>query len=84
MPTIYRENGFRFFFFSNENDEEPHVHVEKADGLAKLTIIYEVQFEWCRGFTPPAQFRILKIVELRRNDFLNSWYAYFNKHDRFH
>lgn len=24
--------GFRFFFFSHENDEPPHIHVEKAGG----------------------------------------------------
>lgn len=79
MPTIHRENGFRFFFFSNENDEEPHVHVEKGDGLAKLTILWRVQFDWSRGFTPTEQHRILKIVEIRRADFLNAWYAHFNK-----
>jgi uncharacterized protein DUF4160 len=29
MPTILRWKGFRFFFFSNEGDEPPHVHAEK-------------------------------------------------------
>ena len=26
-PEIHREHGMRFFFFSNEGDEPPHVHV---------------------------------------------------------
>jgi Domain of unknown function (DUF4160) len=30
MPTILRINGYRFFFYSNENDEPAHVHVEKG------------------------------------------------------
>src|SRR3989442_1801226 len=30
MPTLLRVEGFRFFFFSNEGQEPPHVHVSKA------------------------------------------------------
>ena len=36
MPTILRKNGFRFFFYSNENDEPVHVHVEKGDAEGKI------------------------------------------------
>lgn len=36
MPTIAVIEGYRFFFFSNEGNEPPHVHVEKADGYGKL------------------------------------------------
>jgi hypothetical protein len=36
MPTLLRIEGFRFFFYSNEQDEPPHVHVEKGDGEAKF------------------------------------------------
>jgi hypothetical protein len=36
MPTVYRERGFRFFFWSNERNEPPHVHVESGDGYAKF------------------------------------------------
>jgi len=30
MPTLLRVEGFRFFFFSNEGQEPPHVHVGRA------------------------------------------------------
>ena len=33
MPTLLYVEGFRFFFFSNEGREPPHVHVEKGTGL---------------------------------------------------
>ncbi len=36
MPTLLRIEGFRFFFYSSERQEPPHVHVEKGDGEAKL------------------------------------------------
>ncbi|MEK7791288.1 MAG: DUF4160 domain-containing protein, partial [Deltaproteobacteria bacterium] len=28
-PTIIVIDGFRYFFFSNEGEEKPHIHVEK-------------------------------------------------------
>lgn len=36
MPTLLRVESFRFFFFSNEGQEPPHVHVSKGDGVAKV------------------------------------------------
>lgn len=32
MPTVFRDGGFRFFFYSNEGDprEPVHVHVERS------------------------------------------------------
>ena len=35
MPTVARIRGFRFFFFSNENDP-PHIHVERAECAAQF------------------------------------------------
>jgi hypothetical protein len=35
VPTVLRQSGFRFFFFSNEGTEPAHVHVESGDGYAK-------------------------------------------------
>jgi hypothetical protein len=36
MPTLLAADGYRFFFFSNEGQEPPHVHVRRGDGLAKV------------------------------------------------
>lgn len=30
MPTIFKIDGYRFFFFSDEYTPE-HIHIEKAD-----------------------------------------------------
>ncbi len=32
MPTVLRIRGYRFFFFSLEGNEPPHIHVEQAEG----------------------------------------------------
>ncbi|WP_151086061.1 DUF4160 domain-containing protein [Hymenobacter baengnokdamensis] len=36
MPTALRLLGFRFFFYSNECSEPPHIHIERADELARF------------------------------------------------
>jgi len=36
MPTILRVSGHRFFFFSNEGKESPHIHVETAENYAEF------------------------------------------------
>jgi hypothetical protein len=34
-PTVFREGPFRFFFFSRE-EERLHIHVQSAEGEAKV------------------------------------------------
>ncbi|MGI8565924.1 MAG: DUF4160 domain-containing protein [Pyrinomonadaceae bacterium] len=36
MPVALRVKGYRFFFFSLEGHESPHVHVEQAERYAKF------------------------------------------------
>ena len=38
MPTLFRERGFRFFFYSNERQEPCHIHVLGRGGEAKFWI----------------------------------------------
>lgn len=59
MPTVFRKEGFRFFFYSNEMNEPPHVHVTKGEGEAKTWIDHE------KG-PSIAYFSGLKLKERRR------------------
>ena len=36
MPTVLLWNGYRFYFFSNEGFEPPHIHVDKAGNSVKF------------------------------------------------
>jgi hypothetical protein len=40
MPTVLRVKGYRFFFFSNEGAEPPHIHIEYGEnsGLNQLKL----------------------------------------------
>ena len=41
-PTVFREDGYRFFFFSRE-EERVHVHVVSGDGEAKFWLKPEIE-----------------------------------------
>jgi hypothetical protein len=36
MPTVLRKNGFRFFFYSGDGKEPPHIHVIGRGGEMKI------------------------------------------------
>ena len=38
MPTVLRSGPYRFFFYSGDGAEPPHVHVQRDDnsGLARF------------------------------------------------
>ncbi len=50
MPTTLRLLGVRFFFYSNEGNEPPHVPIEKGDAESKYWID-PVEIGYMEGFT---------------------------------
>ncbi|ETI65373.1 hypothetical protein C100_02375 [Sphingobium sp. C100] len=36
MPAIFRLDGYRFYFYSHEPDEPPHVHIDKGGASIKV------------------------------------------------
>jgi len=76
MPTVITIDGFRFFFYSNENNEPPHVHVEKADGTAKIWLS-PVRVEYMIGLTPRQQKVILALCNENLELFKEKWNEYF-------
>ena len=36
MPTLLRWHGYRFFFWSGDRGEPPHIHVKKGAAEAKV------------------------------------------------
>jgi Domain of unknown function (DUF4160) len=79
MPTILRINGFRFFFYSNENDEPAHIHVEKGDAEGKIWLEPVIAVAYLVGFTRAEESDVMKIVNTHFEKFINQWYEYFSK-----
>lgn len=50
MPTILFLDEYRFFFYSNENNEPIQIHIEKADGAGKVWL-EPLEVEYFVGFT---------------------------------
>ena len=77
MPTVFRLEGFRFFFFSNENDEPPHIHVEKAEGAAKFWLHPDVELAWSIRFRGRDVSKLQAFIEERQVWFLEKWNEHF-------
>jgi hypothetical protein len=78
MPVALRVKGYRFFFFSLEGDEPPHIHVEQAERFAKFWL-NPVSLVKSRGFRSNELSEIQKIVEENRDILLEKWNEHFSR-----
>lgn len=76
MPTILSQNGFRFFFYSNEH-EPIHIHVEKGDSIAKFNLIPVILVE-NKGMKSKDLKIIEEIISENQGLFIEKWKKYFN------
>ena len=75
-PTVFREKGYRFFFFSRE-EERMHVHVTCAEGEAKYWIEPEVELARSHGLSKKQLTEVARLVKGRRDEIENSWRQHF-------
>ena len=78
MPTALRVSGFRFFFYSLEGAEPPHVHVEHGDKIAKFWL-EPVSLAESRGFRSHELTRLRLLVIEHRATLLEAWNAHFGR-----
>ena len=76
VPTLLQVEGFRFYFFSDERQEPPHVHVRKGDSVAKLWL-QRVEFVFARGFSRAELRRIRELTLENQVFFVERWNEYF-------
>jgi hypothetical protein len=76
MPTVLREAGYRFFFYSNEGREPPHVHVQKAEAYAKVWLDTLVVSD-VNGFNSSRVSQIIEIVRANQTFLLETWHEFF-------
>lgn len=77
-PTVFRYRGYRFFFFSREEDR-PHVHVSCADGEAKFWLNPEVSLADNYGLSRKQLREATKIVVERQNEIIQAWRQHFRR-----
>ena len=77
MPTVLRLNGYRFFFFSLEGNEPPHIHIEYGDKIAKFWL-RPVNLASSSGFRSHELTKVRTIVIEYSKQFLEKWDEYFS------
>ena len=75
-PTIHRERGFRFFFFSRE-EPRMHVHVICAEGEAKFWLEPEIELARNIGLKRSQLKEAEMIIEENRHEFQTAWHRHF-------
>ena len=76
MPTVLRWNGYRFYFYSHEGTEPPHIHVDKAGCSAKFWLDPVALARNIRYSDRELNRLHDKIVE-QQEDCLRVWHEYF-------
>ena len=77
MPTVFRSGPYRFYFYSGDRDEPPHVHVSRDANEAKFWLD-PVRLAWSRGFSAPELRRIEAIVAEHVQELTEAWHAFFD------
>jgi hypothetical protein len=79
MPTVFRDRGFRFFFYSNEGSprEPVHVHVEKDGVEAKFWLRPEVTLAYNDGYSARVLRELIGIIETNREKIERAWNEHF-------
>ena len=78
MPTVLTVGPYRFFFYSRENSEPPHIHVERDDDYAKFWLD-PIALAANRGFRAHELTQLSTIVMQNRDLFLERWHEHFNR-----
>ena len=76
LPTVFWSGPYRFFFYSADRDEPPHVHIEREKSGAKFWL-NPVRIEGSRGFNRAEIRRIERLVADNAAFLLRAWYEYF-------
>lgn len=80
MPVVFRFEGFRFHFFSDEgNPREPiHIHVAIAGADAKFWLFPEVKLAYNHGYDARTIRRLQDIVTDHSDEIVEAWNGHFD------
>ena len=77
MPTVLRIGPFRFFFYSNENGEPEHIHIQRENMLAKFWL-KPVTLASSTRFSPKELRKLQLLVAENKKIFLEAWNEHFS------
>jgi len=77
-PTIFRQDGFRFFFFSRE-EPRLHVYVHCADGEAKFWLEPALKLAQNYRLSDRQLSAIEELIREHENEIRAAWKAHFGR-----
>lgn len=77
MPTVLRVRGYRLFFYSLENNEPSHVHIEHGGFVAKYWL-NPVTLATNSGFRSHELTKLRMLVIEHRDTLQEAWNARFS------
>lgn len=77
MPTVYRYGGYRFFFYSNEGSERPHIHIQRGEDVAKFWLTPEVERVDSFGMNSHELAKLESVVRSKRTFLERKWHDFF-------
>src|SRR5690349_20540661 len=79
IPTVLRIGPYRFYFYSHEPNEPPHIHVDR-DNLSAKFWLQLVELARNRGFSSKELGRIRKLIIQYQAEFLEAWDEHLGGH----
>lgn len=76
-PTVFREDGYRFFFFSREESRR-HIHVISGDGEAKYWLEPEIELAGNYRFRRAQLKAIENLIEAHYDELVRAWNEHFS------
>jgi hypothetical protein len=77
MPTVLRIGPYRFYFWADERQEPPHIHIAAAENEAKYWLI-PFERSWNRGFRSGELKEIERLIEANLELLKEAWHEFFN------
>jgi hypothetical protein len=75
-PTVFRQRGFRFYFFSRE-ERRMHVHVSCSSGEAKFWMEPTIELAMNRGLKQTELRRAERLIEEHADEIQTAWHRHF-------
>jgi hypothetical protein len=76
MPTVLRVGPYRFFFYSGDGNEPPHIHVERDRSVAKFWLD-PVSLARSSGYGRVEIRQVARLVDGHAYTLLEAWNDYF-------
>ena len=77
MPTVFKINGFRFYFYSNEHLPQ-HIHVENGSCYARI-VIDTLEITDSYNLKQKEAKMILKIIKEHKEKIKGAWNEHFKQ-----